>query len=569
MNKSGVINILYEIAELLELIGENPFKLRAYLNAARVLEGQSDEIEDIVRSGRLGELPGFGETLTQKITTLVTTGELPYYEELKKQVPAGLLDLVRIPGLGPKRARILYSRLKIDSLEKLKAACEEHRIVALEGFGEKSEKNILSGLEHFQKYSERHRYDEAYPTGRKILEKIKKHPGVIRCELGGSLRRHRETIGDIDIVASAKDPPAVIDYFATLSEVSIILGQGETKGSVRLKETGVQADLRVVTDEEFPAALHYFTGNKEHNTKMRARAKDFGMKLNEYGLFKGKRRVPCKTEEDVFKALGLSYIPPELREDWGEIEAAEKNRIPDLVEEKDIRGLFHVHSDWSDGVASLEAMITEAERLGLDYVGISDHSQSAHYAGGLTPQRIKDQEKEIERLRRRFKIQIFWGIESDILSDGSLDYAKDILERFDFVIASVHSGFKMSEEQMTSRIVTALKNQYTSMLGHATGRLILSREPYAIDMRKVIDAASEYGKVIELNASPHRFDLDWRLGPYVKKKKVKVAINPDAHSISGLSDYRYGVGIARKGWLTREDVVTTLPADKIGKFLKA
>jgi DNA polymerase (family 10) len=571
VTKSDIITILNEIAELLELTGENPFKVRAYYNAARTLEGQTEEVADLVKSGKLAELPGFGEALTEKITTLVTTGKLPYYEDLKKKIPEGLLQMIRIPGLGPKKAKALYDKLKIDSIEKLEKACQEHKVAKLGGFGEKSEQKILEGITHHKKYAERHLYHEAWEAARAIAEKLKKRKDILQCEIAGSLRRHNETIGDVDILVSSKKPEAAIimDYFTELPEVESIVAKGETKSSVNLKGSGIQVDLRVIAENEFPFALHYFTGSKEHNILMRARAQEMGLKLNEYGLFtiKGEKRVACKSEEEIFKKLKLTYIPPELREATHEIEAAEKNKIPKLIEEKDIRGVFHVHSTWSDGTAPLEKMIEEAERLKLDYVGISDHSQSAYYANGMKPPRVKEQEKEIEKLRKKFKIRIFWGIESDILPDGSLDYKEDILERFDFVIASIHSAFTMPEAEMTKRIIIALKNKYTTMLGHATGRLLLSREPYAVDMKKVIDAAADYGKVIELNAHPYRFDLDWRLGPYAKEKGVKVAINPDAHAIADIAYYRLGVGIARKGWLTKEDVITTYPVSQLEKLL--
>ena len=572
MTKSDVVSILNEIAELLELTGENPFKVRAYQNAARTLEGRTEEVRDLVDSGKLADLPGFGEALVEKVTTLVTTGKLKYYEDLKKKVPHGLLEMIRIPGLGPKKVKSLYDHLKIDSVEKLEKACKDGKVAKVEGFGEKTEKKILEGIEHHKKYAERHLYDEAFLAARSILEKLKKRKDVRRCEIAGSLRRHRETIGDLDILVSTEEPEAVTQFFTELPEVEAVIAKGETKSSVSLKENGLQVDLRVMADDEFAPALHYFTGSKEHNIIIRQRAQGRGMKLNEYGLFKeGKggreTRVPCKTEADIFKALKLSYIPPELREAQGEIEAAERHEIPDLVEDGDIRGVFHVHSTWSDGKATLEDMIAEAERQGLEYVGISDHSQTASYAHGMEPKRVLQQEKEIEKLRKRFKIRIFWGIESDILQDGSLDYKDDILERFDFVIASVHSSFTMPEKEMTARIVKALKNKYTTMLGHSTGRLLLSREGYQVDMRTVIDAAADHGKVIEINASPYRFDLDWRLGPYAKEKGVKVAINPDAHALNEISHYHYGVGIARKGWMTKSDVVTTYTTQQMEKFL--
>lgn len=571
MTKSEIVAILYEIADLLELTGENPFKVRAYQKAARTLEGQTVDVDELVASGKLAELPGFGESLCGKVSTLMKSGKLAYYEGLKKKVPAGLLQVIRIPSLGAKKAKALFDLLKIDSVEKLEKACHEGKLAELKGFGEKSSQKILDGIGRLKKYTERHLFDEAWDAAQAIVGKLKKRKDVSQCEIAGSLRRRRETIGDLDILVSSKDPEAVMEFFTTMPEVENVIAKGETKSSVNLKGSGLQVDLRVITDREFPFALHYFTGSKEHNILMRQRAQERGMKLNEYGLFRetGKKEVlvPCKSEEEIFKALKLDYIPPEIREGQGEIEAAETHKIPDLVGEGDIRGVFHVHSSWSDGVASLEEMIAEAERLGLEYVGISDHSQTAAYAHGMEPKRVLQQEKEIEKLRRRFKIRIFWGIESDILPNGALDYPENILERFDFVIASVHSSFTMPEKEMTARIIKALKNPYTTILGHSTGRLLLSREPYRVDMKKVIDAAADYGKVIEINAHPYRFDLDWRLGPYAREKGVKVAINPDAHALNEIGYYRYGVGIARKGWMTKEDVVTTYTTQKMEKFL--
>jgi len=572
VTKSDIIAILNEISELLELTGENPFKVRAYQNAARTLEGHSEDIEELVDSGKLADLPGFGEALVEKVTALVKDGRLKYYEDLKKKVPHGLLEMIRIPGLGPKKAKSLYEHLKIDSVAKLEAACKNGRIADVEGFGEKSQKKILEGIEHSRKYAERHHFDEAWIAARSIVAKLKKRKDVHDCEIAGSLRRRRETIGDLDILVGASNPEAVMEFFTTMPEVASVLGHGPTKSSVTLKSSGLQVDLRVIAEKEFPFALHYFTGSKEHNILMRQRAQDMGMKLNEYGLFRegkgGKEiSVACGSEADIFKALHLDYIPPEIREGTAEIEAAEKHRVPRLVEDGDIRGIFHVHSTWSDGTATLEDMIAEAERQGLDYVGISDHSQTAAYAHGMEPKRVLQQEKEIEKLRKRFKIRIFWGIESDILPDGSLDYKDDILERFDFVIASVHSSFTMKEKEMTARIIKALKNKHTTMLGHSTGRLLLSRESYAVDMKKVIEAAGDYGKVIEINASPYRFDLDWRLGPYAKEMGVKVAINPDAHALDEISHYHYGVGIARKAWMTKNDVVTTQTVSEVEKWL--
>lgn len=427
---------------------------------------------------------------------------------------------------------------------------------------------MTSGISHFTEYTKRHRLDVACHAAQVIVDQLTRLPSVIRCEIAGSVRRSRETIGDLDIVASSEKPADVISRFVHLPIIDTVLSQGDTRSSVRLRPPfPIQADLRVVSDDEYPFALHYFTGSKAHATAMRGRAKDMGFKLNEYGLFKGKKRISCKTERDIFKTLKLAHIPPELRENFGEMDAAETGRLPRLVEEKDIRGIFHVHSNWSDGVAELEDILQTAQNLGLAYIGLSDHSQSAHYANGLDLTRVKQQEKVVHKLRKKFKIRIFWGIESDILLDGSLDYPSSILDRFDFVIASIHSAFTLPEAKMTKRIIAALKNPYTTMLGHPTGRLLLQREAYAVNVNALIDAAADYGKVIELNAHPARLDIDWHWGPTLREKKVRISINPDAHTLRGLSDFKYGVGIARKAWLTKTDVINTYTAKQVEKFL--
>jgi DNA polymerase (family 10) len=423
------------------------------------------------------------------------------------------------------------------------------------------------------------------------VEELKNLPSVQRISVCGSLRRHKEIIRDIDILASSKDAKAVMERFVKLPNVVRILGEGETKSSVQTFE-GYQVDLRVVDDADFPFALHYFTGSKEHNIAVRHLANEKGLTLNEYGLFKlpgssfprkressdvhaagsppttaGVTSVKCKDEAELFKKLGMSYIPPEMREDRGEVDAALKNKIPTLVEPDDIRGAFHVHSTWSDGKAPLEEMIAEAQRLGWEYVGISDHSKTAAYAHGLEIERVKQQGKEVEALRKKFKIHIFWGSECDILKDGSMDYPDSILANYDFVIASVHSNFNFPEAEQTKRICKALKNKYVTILGHMTGRLLLSREGYAVDQTEVLSAAAEEGVAVELNAQPQRFDIDWRMLSVAREKGVKISINPDAHSVHQLSLVPYGVGIARKGWLTKEDVINTLSLKQITDWI--
>ncbi len=568
MDKAQVAKILEEIGILLELKGENPFKTRAYHNGARVIEGLSEDLQTLVKEERLSEISGIGSGLAEKITEIVTTGKSKYLQEVRKGLPPHLPDLLHIPGLGPKKVKALYDTLHVASVGELEYACKENRLLDLPGFGAKTQENILKGIAYSRKNQGSYRFDIAFHTSEKILEEILKFPNVLKAQVAGSIRRRKEVVHDIDILACAKSHVAdIMQRFTHLSEVEEILAEGETKSSLRLK-SGIQVDLRVVNEKEYPFALLYFTGNKEHNTQLRGIAKDKDLKLNEYGLFRGEKSLSCKNEEEIYKALGMSYIPPELREATDEISAAEKNKIPHLIEEDDIQGVFHVHSTWSDGTAEIEAMAHEAQKLGFKYMGLSDHSQTAKYAGGLTPADIKKQHTEIDLLNKKLKgFKILKGIESDILSDGSLDYPEKVLEQFDFVIASVHFGFKMSAEDMTRRLVKVLKNPYTTLLGHMTGRLLLAREGFALNVDEIIETAAKHKKIIEINANPHRFDMDWR---YLKKAAahgVKFSINPDAHSTEGLKDTFFGVGIARKGWLTKKDIVNTLSLNDIEKYL--
>lgn len=579
MDKKQVAEILDEIGTLLELRGENPFKSRAYHNASRIIGALTRDLTALVESGELKNIKGIGEGLAEKITELVNTGKLKYYDDLRRSLPPGLVDMLGIPGLGPKRIKVLYEKLKIDTIEKLKEAAEKHKLASLSGFGEKTEENILKGIALLRTHVDEHLYPNAKEAADRVFEAVRNHKAVIRADIAGSLRRRKEIIGDIDIVVSAKksDTPKLMDLFTSHTDVETVLARGDTKSSVRLK-SAINCDLRVVSEEEFPFALAYFTGSKEHNIAMRSLAKKFGWSLNEYGFSelgaeekrgKAKRIVRCKDESDLYEALELAYVPPELRENMGEIEAAQKRKIPKLVEDKDIRGTFHCHTTYSDGANTLEEMAQAARDRGWEYLGVADHSKSAAYAGGLSEAKVKQQIKEIDKLNGHIKnLRLFKGTEADILPDGSLDWSNSFLDQFDYVVASVHSKFKMTEAEMTRRIIKAIKNKFVTMLGHPTGRLLLEREAYPINMIDVINAAADYGTIIEINAHPLRLDLDWRLCKYAKEKGVKISINPDAHNTDGLDDVFYGVGIARKGWLEKKDVVNTRTLEEVVKLLK-
>ncbi len=567
MDREPVARILEEIGTILELNGENPFKCNAYRSAARALEGLQEDLAVLVAENRLRKVKGIGESIAEKITQLVQTGRLPFHEDLRKQVPDGVLDLLRIPGLGPKKARALWKDLGVDSIDALEKACNENRLVGHAGFGQKTQDNLLKGIEQVRSSQGKHLFHRAWEEGERIRARLESHPAVKRLCAAGSLRRRKEVVRDLDLVVSTADADAVMDHFVGLDLVGRVLSKGPTRSSVVLK-SGMQADLRAVTDEEYPFALHYFTGSKEHNTALRGRARKMGLKLNEYGLFRDEERIPCADEAELFRVLGLAEIPAELREDTGEIEAAERRAIPRLVEESDLQGVFHVHSRWSDGVNTIAEMVDGARRKGWRYLGITDHSRSAAYAGGLDRDKIRRQHEEIDSLQASLKdFRIFKGSEVDILPDGSLDYEDEILAQFDFVVASVHSKFKMTEEEATRRIIRAMENPHVTFLGHPTGRLLLEREGYPVNMHAVIESAAALGVAIEINSHPLRLDLDWRYGRFAREQGLRIGIFPDAHAVEGLHDVRYGVGIARKAWMRPEDVVNTMDTAAVTAYL--
>ena len=568
MDKKELTHILEEIGTMLDLKGVNPFKSRAYFNAARTLETLSEDINELVASGEISQIKGIGKALSDKISTLLQTGHLPYYEDLKEQTPPGLLEMLKIPGLGSKKVKTVYEQLKISSIGELEYACRENRLRDLAGFGQKSQDKILANIELHKKYSERFLYSKAESAANEVITYLQKNKKFVRLNIAGSLRRKKETVKDIDIVASSKeaDRAELMDYFVHYDQCEQVVNQGDTKSSLVL-QAGINADLRIVDDEDYPFTLHHFTGSKEHNTALRALAKTMDMKMNEYGIFKNDRRIDCKDEPAIFKQLGLDFIPPELRENMGEIEAAKQRKLPDLYTGKPFCGLLHVHTTYSDGANTLEEIVNACRKMNLQYVGICDHSKSAFYANGLSEERLLQQFTEIDVLNKKLEdFQIFKGIEVDILGDGELDFADDILSQCDFVIASVHSSFSMSQETMTDRICRALENPYVSMLGHPTGRLLLGREPYAVDMKRVITTAGKTGKAIEINSSPYRLDMDWRWGKLAIANGVKTALNPDAHAIEGLSEYRYGIGIARKAWFEGIDVLNTYSSKELADY---
>ena len=577
MDKEQVAEILAEIGTLLELRGENPFKTRAYVNAARTIESLGEPLSKIVAENRLGEIKGIGEALTKKITELVTTGELKYYDELKASIPPGLIEMLGIPGLGPKKIQALNQKLAVDSVEKLEAACQAGKVAKLDGFGEKTQSNLLEGIERRRTYASKHLLSEALRAAEPLLDGLRGHPDVIRCSVAGSLRRVKEVIGDIDLLASSKKPAEVIGGFVAQPDIIKVSARGETKASVIL-DGGIQCDLRVVSDQEFPFSLAYFTGSKEHNIVMRQRAIQRGLRLNEYGLFKSKEEtrdpkllVPCRDETEIFAELDLPFVPPELREDHGEFAAGEKNDLPRLIEWTDLKGALHNHSTWSDGHNRLEEIAEYMEELGLAYWAITDHSKSSFQAKGLDAKRVREQIKEIKKINgqlaeRGSDFRLLTGTEVDILRDR-LDFNDELLAELDVVVASLHVPAG-GEAENTKRLIRAAENKFVHIIGHPTGRLLLEREPYPVNVSAVIDACAETGTWIELNCNPHRFDLDWRLWPYAKSRGVKCVINPDAHRNEHAAFLRLGAGIARKGWLEKTDVVNTLALKSLRKELK-
>ncbi|MBE0540727.1 MAG: DNA polymerase/3'-5' exonuclease PolX [Verrucomicrobia bacterium] len=577
MDKDKVAEILVDIGTLLELKGENPFKTRAYGNAARALENLSEPLAQIVAEDRLGEVKGVGEGIAKKIKELVETSKLAYYEELKASIAPGLVALLDIPGLGPKKIQVLNKQLGVDSVEALEQACKDGKVAELDGFGEKTQTNLQEGITQRRLYASKHLLSDALRVAEPLLESLRQHPDVIRCSTAGSLRRSKEVIGDIDLLASSKNPAEVITYFVQQPGILKIIAQGDTKASVIL-EGGIQSDLRVVSDREYPFALAYFTGSKEHNIVMRQRAIARGLRLNEYGLFKSKEEtrdpkllVGCQDEAEIYEQLDLACVPPELREDHGEFAAAEEAALPKLLEWTDLKGSLHNHSIWSDGHHRTAEIAQYMEDLGLEYWAITDHSKSSFQANGLDAARVRQQLKEIKQVNEQLAergsdFRLLTGIEVDVLKDR-LDFDDDLLAELDVVVASLHVPAN-NEAENTKRLIRAAENKFVHTIGHLSGRLLLEREPYPVNQQAVIDACAATGTWLELNCNPRRFDLDWRLWPYAKSKGVKCVINPDAHRNEHANFLRLGIGVARKGWLTKADVINTLPLEKLRKELQ-
>jgi DNA polymerase (family X) len=587
MTKSQIDEVLQEIATLLELKDENPFKIRAYANAARSLETFGGNLSDLQDEEALAKIPGIGKAIAAKIKELSATGSLKYVEELRAEFPAAILELFSISGLGAKKIKALYEQLHISSIEQLREACVSGRVAQLPGFGETTQTKICTAIEQRAKHSGHFQFGQIAAETESLRRDLAAHADALQLEVAGSYRRRREIVRDVDLVVATKKPAAITEFFVKHALVESIIAQGPTKTSVRLR-SGIQCDLRVVSSAEYPFALNYFTGSKEHNIEMRSRALQRGWTLNEYRLArlppdpKAKKvragravkrstiKIPTvRDEADLYRALALDFVPPELRENCGEFEAAEEHSLPRLLEQENLRGTFHCHTVASDGHNTLEEMAAAAHELSLEYLGIAEHSKSSTQAHGIDATKLRAQIAAIRKLNKKLDgFRLFAGVECDVLRDGKLDFSDEILAELDFAVASIHSVFNLSEAEMTKRIIRAMENPFITILAHPTGRLLLKRDPYLIDIPAVLEAAAATGTWVELNAAPKRLDLDWRWWPLAKQKGVKCVIDPDAHRAERLHDLWFGVGIARKGWLTKTDVMNCLPLGKIESALR-
>ena len=567
VTRDTLVKTLEEIALLLELKGENPFKTRAYRNGADIVQNFDGDIVELAAKNELTGIKGIGEALQQKLHELASTGSLEFSQNLRAEFPDTLFELFELQGLGPKKIKALYDQLGIASIADLKKACEGSEISNLSGFGAKTVEKILAAIENREKFADRFRLGDVAPIAETLLERLRDHPAVSRSAIAGSYRRSKETLHDLDFLVATKKPAELTEFFTQFPEVHEVIAHGDTKASIRLAN-GLQCDLRAVSNEHFPFALQYFTGSKEHNVELRSLARQQGLSLNEYD-FTGEGEIPEVEEEaDIYRALGLTSIPPELRENRGEIEAAREDNLPDLVELTHLRGTFHNHTTASDGKNTLAEMAQAARDHGLQYLGIADHSKSSFQANGLNEERLSQQIEEIATLNEDFDdFALLSGSEVDILKDGSLDFHDDLLARLDYCVASVHNAFTLSEKDMTARLIRAMENEHVTMLGHLTGRLLLRRDPYAVTVEKIIDCAAETRTVIELNCNPWRLDMDWRWWHRARDKGVLTSLNPDAHATEQLQFLAYGVRLAHKGWLRREDVLNTRSLEEVRAWL--
>jgi len=569
MTNAEIAVVFDQIADLLEFQGANPFRVRAYRNGARAIKDFPESLEDVASHAdrRLTDITGIGKDLAEKVVTLLKTDSLPMLDDLLAEIPESVLAILRVPGLGPKRAAVLHNELGVNNLDQLRDACQSHRVRQLKGFGAKTETSILDGLEIAAQAEKRTYWARADEMVQSILEHLRTCGAVERMEPAGSYRRRKDTVGDLDVLVVAGRAGEVMDCFGAYPGLSQVLARGETKMSIRLG-SGMQVDLRVVPAESFGAALQYFTGSKDHNIVLRGKAKDLGLKVNEYGVFRGKERIAGATEEEVYAALGLPWFPPELREARREFEWAEQGELPHLVERDDIRGDLHMHSTWTDGLDTIERMAAEAKKRGLRYIAITDHSKRVAMVGGLTAAGLRRQWAEIDKLNEGLQgFTILKGVEVDILEKGGLDLDDEVLSEADWVVASVHYGQSQPRDRITQRVVEALENPHVSAIAHPTGRLLNRRNAYEIDLNAVLKAARDHGKMMELNSHPMRLDLDDVACAAAKGYGVPIVISTDAHNVTGLDAMRYGVLQARRGGLTREDVANTRSWPQVKKLL--
>ena len=579
--RAGVRNddlagLLHEIGDMLDILGEDGFRVVSYHRAARAIEGLTEDVEALAREDRLGEIPGVGSAIADKIREFVTTGRIGYHEELKGRIPAGVLDLLRIRGLGPKKAQVLWQRLGVTDLTTLEQAARHHRLRRLKGFGSKTEANLLQAIETYRQGQSRALLWDAAALVDAMRSHLEGHAPVLRFEAAGSFRRMRETVGDVDLLVTTADPKAVTRAFTAFASVKQVYSVGDIKSSLHVEYEGydggghlLQVDLEILDAGSWGAGLQYFTGSKDHNVHLRGMAQERGLKLNEYGLFRGEEKIAGAREEEVYRGLGLPWIPPELREDRGEIEAARQGALPALVEAKDIGGALHVHTNASDGAEPLEAMVAAAQARGYRYVGISDHSPSEVVAFGLASERALAQRDTIRDLNRRLHgFHVLVGTECDILDGGAMDYPDEVLKEFDYALASIHSKFTMPRKEMTARLVAAAENPYVSVIAHPTARLLGSRPPIEFDFEEVFAACARTGTALEINAGPLRMDLTGPQARGAKDAGCKLVVDTDAHSSEELSAMRFGLGTARRAWLTAEDVLNAWPLDRLRSFLR-